>query len=268
MATSAKGPYSAPPLASWFDTMLDRLGAGTTTPALNAAVRHATWAIPGVDHAGISVMSARGEPRTCFASDDLAMRADALQCRIGEGPSLAALTQSDLVLVADLVSDQQFPRFSPRAVELGLRSMLSTRLRALRDHRAALTLYAHRPAAFREEDLALAAIYASFASVLLLNRLQERDVAGLRRAVETNREIGVAVGILMARSRCTREYAFERLRTASHNLNRRLIDVADEVILTGELPESTRSDGCEAREYRRTSSDRGASGMGGDSARS
>jgi AmiR/NasT family two-component response regulator len=43
----------------------------------------------------------------------------------------------------------------------------------------------------------------------------EKEIFDLERALESNREIGVAMGILMAREMCTQSQAFNRLRTAS-----------------------------------------------------
>lgn len=60
----------------------------------------------------------------------------------------------------------------------------------------------------------------------------------LERALESNRLIGTAVGILMAELRITSEEAFDRLRTASQTSNRKLSDVADDVVFTGALPAS------------------------------
>ena len=58
----------------------------------------------------------------------------------------------------------------------------------------------------------------------------------LLRALETNREIGVAMGILMGNGKLTSQQAFDQLRTASQNLNRKLHDIAADVALTGALP--------------------------------
>jgi hypothetical protein len=93
---------------------------------LDAVVRHATQAIAGAQHAAISLVSAGREPRTLYSTDDLPLRVDALQYSTGEGPCVTALTESDLVLVDDLADDDQFPTFAPGAVELGIRSMLSS----------------------------------------------------------------------------------------------------------------------------------------------
>lgn len=57
----------------------------------------------------------------------------------------------------------------------------------------------------------------------------------LQAALQTSRRIGMAMGILMARHGSTSEEAFERLRRHSANHNIKLRDVAEEVLLTGEL---------------------------------
>jgi DNA-binding response OmpR family regulator len=63
----------------------------------------------------------------------------------------------------------------------------------------------------------------------------EDEVGNLRHALGSNRQIGVAMGVLMARESLTEAQAFDRLRAASQHRNRKLRDVADEVVLTGRL---------------------------------
>lgn len=58
----------------------------------------------------------------------------------------------------------------------------------------------------------------------------------LRAAQLSNRRIGMATGILMMSDKITPDDAFDRLRKASQDLNRKLVDVAAEVIDTGRLP--------------------------------
>ncbi|MGY1603927.1 ANTAR domain-containing protein [Geodermatophilus sp. SYSU D00815] len=59
--------------------------------------------------------------------------------------------------------------------------------------------------------------------------------AGLERAQLSNRRIGMALGILMARGGLTEQQAFDALRTASSRRNVRLRDLAEQVIFTGTL---------------------------------
>lgn len=61
-------------------------------------------------------------------------------------------------------------------------------------------------------------------------------VANLEQALTTSRRIGAAVGITMARLRVTEDEAFTVLRRASQEANRKLRELADEVVLTGQVP--------------------------------
>ena len=56
----------------------------------------------------------------------------------------------------------------------------------------------------------------------------------LQRALITNRQIGMAMGILMERHRLTPEQAFDRLRRLSQQRNVKLRDLAEQLIYTGE----------------------------------
>ncbi len=58
----------------------------------------------------------------------------------------------------------------------------------------------------------------------------------LEEALGTSRQIGAAVGILMAAHRITEDAAFQLLRRSSQHLNRKLRDIAEQVTETGELP--------------------------------
>ncbi|MEP7035788.1 MAG: ATP-binding protein [Actinomycetota bacterium] len=63
----------------------------------------------------------------------------------------------------------------------------------------------------------------------------ENRSANLERALSSNRQIGAAIGILMALHKLTKEAAFALLRETSNKRNRSLRDVADQVVLTGSL---------------------------------
>ncbi|MEE1929649.1 ATP-binding protein [Streptomyces sp. TRM 70351] len=75
-----------------------------------------------------------------------------------------------------------------------------------------------------------------------LNRLREYAVsqaqdeaASLQRALASNRQIGTAMGVLMALRRISAEEAFALLRRTSQEQNRKLRDVADDVVTSGTL---------------------------------
>ena len=72
---------------------------------------------------------------------------------------------------------------------------------------------------------------------------------GLRRALESNRRIGEAVGIVMATYRVTSGTAFAALRRLSNDRNRKLVDVAEEVSTTGELSDTDALDAVRTRPH-------------------
>ncbi|MCW2597788.1 MAG: hypothetical protein JWP39_3676, partial [Jatrophihabitans sp.] len=58
-------------------------------------------------------------------------------------------------------------------------------------------------------------------------------ITNLERALASNRDIGVAIGVLMGMHRVTREQAFDLIRVASQGKHRKLADVARDVADTG-----------------------------------
>ena len=70
----------------------------------------------------------------------------------------------------------------------------------------------------------------------LLAAARQDKTDHLLRALETNREIWVAMGILMASGKLTTEQAFDQLRAASQDLNRKLHDIAVEITRSRQLP--------------------------------
>jgi hypothetical protein len=74
---------------------------------------------------------------------------------------------------------------------------------------------------------------AGLAKLVEVHRVR---AANLEQALATNREIGQAIGILMATDQITADEAFDRLRSASQHLHRKLRGIAADVVQTGMLP--------------------------------
>ncbi len=71
---------------------------------------------------------------------------------------------------------------------------------------------------------------------VVLDEAEDR-ADNLQRALASNRLIGTALGIVMATRKVTAEEAFALLRSVSQRANRKLRDVADDVVFTGALPD-------------------------------
>ncbi|WP_020389276.1 GAF and ANTAR domain-containing protein [Kribbella catacumbae] len=64
----------------------------------------------------------------------------------------------------------------------------------------------------------------------------QREADTLQGGIDTNRQIGQALGLLMERYQIDADRAFEVLKRYSQDSNRKLVIVAEELILTRELP--------------------------------
>lgn len=203
----------------------------------SAITRLAVERLDGVDHAGITIVS-RGVPSTPAASDQTPAKVDQLQYETGQGPCLDAVRDEQSFRTGDLAETTRWPKFSHRAAEdLGVRSMLSLQLFVQDDILGALNFYSHRTYAFGDDILEAGSVFAAHAALALANAREHDENVNLRRALDSNRIIGAAMGILMAHHRITQEQAFTVLRTVSQNSNRKLRAVADDVVETGALPE-------------------------------
>jgi len=213
-------------------------GDGSNETALLRMVQLAVKHIDSCTGASITVIRG-GRGSSLATSDAMAARADELQYEVGEGPCLRSAERDANYLLFDVAAEERWPRFSAALAEkTPYRCVLSFQLEA--EDSAALNLFAEQPGAFSSEDIDLATVFAAHTSALVALHEAEAEAANLETALQSNREIGVAMGILMAHHKVTRDDAFALLRQTSQTLHRKLRDIASEVVQTGELPDSAR----------------------------
>lgn len=123
--------------------------------AAHQLVDLACYAMHG-DHAGVLVVR-DGVLEMVDATDTAVEKADQLENELHEGPSLAASLDQEMYLIDDTLDDEQWPRWSSGAAALGLRSVLSARLR-MRGTTGALTVYGDEPSRFDYEAGAVARV--------------------------------------------------------------------------------------------------------------
>jgi hypothetical protein len=183
--------------------------------ALHDLAESAASNIPGVDFISITVRTGKNPIRTESATDPLAARADALQYELQEGPCYAAVTGERFVLVNDMAASLEFPRYAPKALDLGIRAQAAIQLMHNGEN-AGLNLYARTPDAFGPATVQIAELFATQAGALLGYAAQ---VEQLSEALHTRTDIGTAIGILMERYGIDRHQAFAFLTRNSQNRN-------------------------------------------------
>jgi GAF domain-containing protein len=197
--------------------------------------------MPGNPEASVTLL-VKDDPSTVVSTGELATDMDETQYDRGDGPYLHAARTGELTEIADARTDGRWPDYMPRAVEHGTLSSLSVPLTIDEDERVsgALNLYAREPDAFDADSRSVAQAFASYAAVAAGNMYayqSARDTAGnLQTALESRAVIDQAKGILMERHKLTADQAFQLLAQASMHANRKLRDVADDLVHTGELP--------------------------------
>ena len=204
---------------------------------LNALVRVAAERVPGARWVSVSMLRS-GSFTTAASTAEQAQRADGLQYDIGSGPCVDAVLKESLCVTADVSTDTRWAEWGRRAnSEVGVNSVLSQRLQlqGQDDVVAGLNIYSDAPGAFDRAAVGVALILATHGAMVLSQQLASRGAGHLERALISNREIGIAMGILMSEHRFTRQEAFDLLKVASQNSNRKLADIAVEVADTRTL---------------------------------
>lgn len=206
-------------------------------PPLDRLAEATLDAIPGAESVSLTVLEAGGF-RSEAATDELARRADALQYELGLGPCVDAALESTSNRSGDVAADPRWERWGrPATEETGVRSVLAHRLVLQGDHQpvASLNAYSTQVDAFDEADLHRGSVLATHGSLLVAALLARQAAADLTRALRENREVGVAMGVLMHRHRLTRDQAFDLLRLAAQETGRPLADVATTAVEHGGL---------------------------------
>jgi diguanylate cyclase (GGDEF)-like protein len=129
-----------------------------------------------ITSAGVTLIAPGLQPRYVAASDESALRFEKLQTELGEGPCLAAYGSGQAVAVADLNSEDRFPRFVPRALEAGLTAAFTFPLRHEDVRLGALDLYRDTPGSLSQELMSTAQTLADVAAAYLINAQARADL--------------------------------------------------------------------------------------------
>lgn len=176
-----------------------------------------------------------GHLLTVASSDERAPLIDEEQYLVGDGPCLEALRTGEVVEVKDQRTDNRWEAYAVRAREHGVFSTLSLPLIVDGRSIGAMNLYSEEQAdAFEGAVREKAETFARRASVALTLTMRYHEQAEgsrqLERALSSRSTIDQAIGILMAQQHCDASVAFDLLRQHSQNSNRKLRDIAEELV--------------------------------------
>jgi len=195
-----------------------------------SVVDMAVEVVEGCDHACIMLRS-QGHLKTAAASDPVAALVDRLEREVGEGPCVDAILDEAYSHDADLRNGSPWPNLTARVLaETPVRGMLGYRLLVDGTKAGALNIFSDTPGALSGQSADEGAVLASFASMALMTVSARGQARDLRAGLESNREIGKAVGLLMSAHRVSQERAFDILVKTSQELNMKLSVVAGRIV--------------------------------------
>jgi GAF domain-containing protein len=199
----------------------------TLDATLDSIVRSAKRSLPGIDHVGVSLAQRDGRVTTKAATGELVLTLDKLQYELDEGPCLYAISAATVVRVEDARRDTRWPRYMPKAVELGLRSQLGLQLGLDGETLGGLNMYSTSADRLDDDILHMAELFAVHAALAMGRARTEEQ---LRNGMSSRTTIGQALGLLMERYQIDRDASFAFLSRASSVNNIKLRDVAAEVV--------------------------------------
>lgn len=229
--SAPSSPPSHAELATVFSALADIVYQGSTPAEIYAAISiAATLIVPGCHHASVMLRD-NGTATTVAANDSIARTVDKLEQALNEGPCLDAITEETPQIDPDLITGSQWPKLAAQVItETPVRGIMGFRL--LVDHRkmGALNLFSDIANAFDKVSVERAILLAAFAGVAANAVANGEDAATLQHGLTSNREIGKAIGLLMALNNIAESQAFDLLRRISQEANIKLADIAARIV--------------------------------------
>lgn len=193
------------------------------------------------DHIECAVtLKLRRKPTTVAGSSQRAVELDQVEQSVGDGPCIKALREMSPVIVDDVATDPRWPELTRQLAEANVRSSLGVPLEISNEASVALNFFASKPGMFTANVYKKALGFAAAAHNTLhlsvrLDTAQSR-ADNLEAAMQSRTAINLACGVIMAQNRCSQAEAMDILAKVSSNRNRKLRDVAAELIeqLTGD----------------------------------
>ena len=187
-----------------------------------------------VDAAGLVLAGTDGALRVVGSSSEQVRLLELYETQNEEGPCLDAYRTGTTIVEEALQSSSRWPRFSAEALNAGFQSVQAIPMRLRDQVIGALNLFRVPPGRLSELD---SSICRAFADVATIGLLQERAVREARELAENlqaalNNRVVIeqAKGVLSERGGLELDAAFEVLRRYARRNNRRLADVAGDLI--------------------------------------
>jgi GAF domain-containing protein len=188
-----------------------------------------------VDAAGVMLASPQGELQFLASSSESMRVLELFQIQVAEGPCVDCLRSGAAIVNHALSeSDGRWPRFSPRALAQGFRSVHCLPMRLRGRTIGALNLFRTHQGPLLDDDVMVAQGLADVATIAILQHQSSLDATTLNtqlsNALNSRIIIEQAKGMVREATNCEMDEAFNRLRAHARNHNEGLTEVAGRVV--------------------------------------
>ena len=188
-----------------------------------------------VNAAGVMLTAPGGELQYLASSSDSMRILELFQIQANEGPCVDCVRDGLPIINLELTSpDERWPRFAPRAIELGFHSVHCLPMRLRGRTIGALNLFRNEMGTLNDEDVIIAQGMADVSTIAILQHRSSLDATTLNdqlsRALNSRIIIEQAKGMVSESTQCTMDEAFERLRAHARNHNLGLTVVATSIV--------------------------------------
>ncbi|GAA2855854.1 ANTAR domain-containing protein [Actinoplanes cyaneus] len=189
--------------------------------------------VPGACEVSVTLIHEH-RARTAASTGAAADHIDEWQYERDSGPCLEACRRRTTLLVDDVGAERRWPGWETAAGAVGVGSALSGGLPIRDSVDGALNIYATSIHNFDDDAVRLAETFAGYAAVALANAHLYDTTVALADHMETTMAsravIEQAKGIIMGQRHCSADEAFTILSRASQESNRRVRDVAADLV--------------------------------------
>ena len=196
--------------------------------------------VRGAEYAGITLADRHRRLETPAATHPLVHQVDALQYQYRQGPCVDAVQGRWQARSDNLRVDIRWPEYGPLAADLGIVSQMGIELFDEPGLVAGLNLYSSTAAAFDDDTVEAAMLFAIQATHTLGRVMTQKQ---LTDAMTTSTTIGRATGVVMHQFQLTADRAFELLTRVSRIHDVTLEALADQILDELTNPPTQTNDG-------------------------
>ena len=188
---------------------------------------------PGAEEVSVTLLEG-GKARSAAFTGKLAATLDERQYEGGFGPCVDAAQSGQTVRVNDTAAEETYPDFAAAAARQGVRNSVSVGMPMPQRVLGGINVYRFEGPPLDEDAVQLLQVFAGYAAVALANHSLYASAVSLstnlQTAMQSRAVIEQAKGVLVAALHCTPEEAFAHLTTRSQHTNRKLREIAAEIV--------------------------------------